>query len=117
MLDGPDLPLRWDPRYLLLGDVDGDGTADLVYVESGRVTLWLNRGGRSWSAPITIDGTPPVNAGVSVQLVDLLGNGIAGILWSGDRAPDRDRSFFLDLTGGTKPYLLIGSTTTPARAR
>jgi hypothetical protein len=36
--------IGFDPKRLLLGDVDGDGVADLVYVESGRVTVWLNSG-------------------------------------------------------------------------
>ena len=44
---------------VLLGDVDGDGLADLVYVDAGRVTVWINQGGNGWSDPIVIDGTPP----------------------------------------------------------
>src|SRR5206468_2042743 len=32
----------YDPRRVLLGDVDGDGCADLVYVGSGQVTVWIN---------------------------------------------------------------------------
>ena len=36
-----DLPHDADPRRLFLHDVDGDGLADLIYVEDGRVRLWM----------------------------------------------------------------------------
>ena len=50
----------FDPKRLLLGDVDGDGLADLVYVESGRITIWLNQSGNRWGEPIVVRGTPPI---------------------------------------------------------
>jgi RHS repeat-associated protein len=96
-----------DPRRLLLGDVDGDGLADLVYVESGRVTIWLNQSGNGWSEPVVIHGTPPVDDVDAVRLADMLGNGTEGILWTYDVRTFADSSYkFLDLTGGVKPYLL-----------
>ena len=36
MRDSPRLPDGYDPQRILLGDVDGDGLADLVYVDDGR---------------------------------------------------------------------------------
>lgn len=33
----------FDPRRVLLGDVDGDGLADLIYVDNGRVQVWATR--------------------------------------------------------------------------
>lgn len=97
----------FDPKRLLLGDVDGDGLADLVYVESGRITVWLNNCGNGWSEAIVIHGTPPITEVDAVRLVDLNGTGTAGILWSYDAGTFADSSYkFLDLTGGVKPYLL-----------
>jgi RHS repeat-associated protein len=99
--------IGFDPKRVLLGDVDGDGCADLVYVESGRVTLWLNQQGNGWSSPIVVRGTPPITDADAVRLADILGNGSAGILWTYDAGRFFDSSYkFLDLTGGTKPYLL-----------
>jgi RHS repeat-associated protein len=99
--------IGFDPKRLLLGDIDGDGLADLVYVENHRCTLWLNQRGNGWSAPITINGTPPISDIDSVRLTDMLGTGTAGILWTYDLGTFADSSYkFLDLTGGTKPYLL-----------
>src|SRR5262249_40913897 len=99
--------IGFDPKRLLLGDVDGDGVADMAYVESGRVTLWLNRAGNGWSDPIVVNGTPPLSDVDSVRLVDMLGTGTSGILWTYDKRSFGDSSYkFLDLTGGIKPYLL-----------
>lgn len=99
--------LGYDPRRVLIGDVDGDGLADLVYVHDRRITLWLNQSGNGWSDPIEIAGTPPVHDLNAVRLVDLLGTGIAGVLWTADAdGSTRERMFFLDFTGGLKPYLL-----------
>ncbi|MEQ1619806.1 MAG: SpvB/TcaC N-terminal domain-containing protein [Methylococcales bacterium] len=103
----PSLPFQWDPRRLLVGDVDGDGMADVLYIEDRKITLWINQHGNSWSSAVKILGTPPVTDLDGVRLVDLLGNGVAGVLWTRDaRIDHRVQYFFFDFTGGNKPYLL-----------
>jgi RHS repeat-associated protein len=107
MRNSPSFPYGYDPKRILLGDVDGDGLADIVYVEDTKITLWINQSGNGWSDPITILGTPPVSDMDAVRLADLLGTGISGVLWSRDaNGLSRDHLFFLDFTGGLKPYLL-----------
>lgn len=107
MHNSPRFPYGYDPRRILVGDVDGDGLADIVYVDDTHITLWINQCGNGWNDPIEIVGTPPVSDMDAVRLVDLLGSGISGILWSKDApATGRDHCFFLDLTGGIKPYQL-----------
>jgi RHS repeat-associated protein len=108
MRGAPRLPEGHDPRRVLLGDLDGDGVTDLAYVDRGRVLLWGNRTGNSWSTrPVVVSGTPDVVDTDTVQLADLHGTGMAGVLWS--RASDGSSGSplrFLDPTGGGKPYLL-----------
>jgi RHS repeat-associated protein len=99
--------IGFDPRRLLVGDVDGDGVADLVYVSSGRISVWINQGGNAWSDPIVVHGTPPVTDATAVRLADMLGTGTEGVLWTYDFGSFADSTYkFLDLTGGIKPYVL-----------
>lgn len=98
--------LGFDPRRLLLGDLTGDGTADLVYVADGTTTIWLNQSGNGFTAPTLISGTPRVTDVTAVRLADIDGTGVAGILWTG--VGPEARWAFLNPSGGTKPYLLTG---------
>jgi len=108
MRHAPRFPFGYDPRRILVGDVDGDGLADIVYVDRDQVMLWLNHSGNAWSeAPIIISGTPPVTDVDNLRLVDLDGTGVSGVLWSSDATGlNRNRLMFLDFTGGQKPYVL-----------
>jgi RHS repeat-associated protein len=107
MSNNPDLPFGYDPARVLLGDVDGDGLADLVYVENNQVTVWINQSGNRWSDPLTIVGTPAVSSADSIRLADVEGAGVSGVLWSRDAAAAGSGTLFvLDFTGGLKPYVL-----------
>jgi RHS repeat-associated protein len=107
MRNSPRLPAGYDPRRLLVGDVDGDGLNDLVYVDHAQVLVWINQGGDAWSDPVTIEGTPPVHNLAAVRLADVMGSGVAGVLWSYDAdGLTRERLFHLDIAGPAKPYLL-----------
>jgi RHS repeat-associated protein len=100
--------IGYDPKRLLVGDIDGDGLDDLVYVGSGDTTIWINQSGNAWSDPIVIHGTPLFSNIDDVRLVDMLGTGTAGVLWTYDFNAALDSTVkFLDFTGGVKPYLLI----------
>ena len=70
----------YDPARLLLGDVTGDGAADLVYVGSDAVTVWLNRSGNGFAPPVVVPGTPRFGGGTTVRLADMSGSGVSGVL-------------------------------------
>jgi RHS repeat-associated protein len=99
---------RFDPDRLFVADVDGDGTADLLYVEAERVSVWLNRAGGGWSASLEVPFAPPLGP-ESTTPIDLYGTGTRGLLWEDARRRDVGAQYrYLDLTAGVKPYLLEG---------
>ena len=45
MASPPALPFDVDPHRLFVVDLDGDGCADVIYVDEGVVRWWPNRSG------------------------------------------------------------------------
>jgi RHS repeat-associated protein len=112
MDDAPtfDFSDRFDARRVRLADIDGSGTADLVYLAE-RATIWFNQSGNSWTAGRELAQFPSFDSDVQASVFDLLGTGTACLVWTsglpGDvAAPLR----YMDLTGGVKPHLLTSVT-------
>jgi RHS repeat-associated protein len=107
MTNTPRFSYNFDPKRLFLTDVNGDGLADLVYVDFGKIHLWINQSGNSWSDEIVVHGTPAVTNADSVRVVDMNGSGVVGVLWSYDYSFQNRKNYnYLDFTGGVKPLLL-----------
>ena len=108
LMNGPHLPWRYDPKRLFLADINGDGLANLVYVDAGSVRYWINQSGNRWSDEQVFACTPQVTIFDTVRMADVNGTGAAGIVWSSDwSAVTRQANYrYLDFTGGEKPLLL-----------
>ncbi len=105
------LPLDFNPQRLFLADLDGSGTADLVYVDFNEVHFWFNQSGNSWSEKQTISGTPITVDAAAISFTDFFGTGTTSLLWSYDFGTFRDGNYkVLDFSGGKKPYLLTEMT-------
>jgi len=72
----------FDPRRIRLADIDGSGTADIIYLASEAVRLHFNQAGNTWSDAQILPAFPRIDNLATVQALDLLGNGTA---WSGCR--------------------------------
>jgi RHS repeat-associated protein len=102
-----DLPDQFDQKRIRLADMDGSGTTDIFYLRSDRVDMYRNQSGNSWSALESLTDFPAIDDLSSVQVVDLLGNGTACLVWSSPLPGETRRPFrYVDLLG-QKPHLLI----------
>ncbi|QJD87673.1 toxin TcdB middle/N-terminal domain-containing protein [Cohnella herbarum] len=112
MDDAPsfDHPDQYNERQLLLADLDGSGVTDIVYMSRDGAALYFNQSGNRWSKPRRISNFPQVDRSASFTAVDLLGNGTACLVWSSPLAGSAHSPLrYMDLMGGQKPNLLIGS--------
>jgi RHS repeat-associated protein len=99
---------RYDPSRVRLADIDGSGTADLLYVGDDGVSVCFNRSGNGWAQPQKLAAFPSNDPRSCIDAVDLLGTGTACLVWSSplpSAAPTPLR--YVDLMGGQKPHLLI----------
>lgn len=107
MKNAPRFPEQYNPAQVLLGDLDGDGLADIAFVENNSVTLYVNQSANGFSEGTRIVNTPAVFNPNDLRITDILGTGQPGILWS---MPSNDgrtgRMYFLDFTDNNKPYVL-----------
>jgi RHS repeat-associated protein len=100
----------FDQRRIRLADIDGSGTSDIIYVAHDGVRLYFNQSGNRWSEPRALSVFPRVDDLTQVQALDLLGNGTACLVWTSALPGDARHSMrYVDLMGGEKPHLLIGS--------
>ncbi|MFE2283309.1 SpvB/TcaC N-terminal domain-containing protein [Streptomyces sp. NPDC059443] len=111
VMDGPpafDDPDRFDPRRLLLVDIDGSGTTDIVYLHGTGPRLYFNQCGNGWSSPpVELPGFPRTDPMSSVTVVDLKGNGTAALVWSSPLPTEAARPMrYVDLMSQGKPHLL-----------
>ena len=111
MDDAPvfDHPESFDAARLRLADLDGSGTADLVYLHPDGVRLYANLCGDAWGGPTVLTARPTVSDQAAIAVTDLLGNGTACLAWSGTSPHDgRPLVEYLRLMGADKPHLLVG---------
>ncbi|AOK31435.1 MULTISPECIES: SpvB/TcaC N-terminal domain-containing protein [Burkholderia] len=98
-------PATFNPKQVLLADLDGSGATDLIYVEQDHLTLYLNESGNGFAAPVNL----PLPSGLTfdrlcrLTFADLQGIGVASLVISHPHmTPSHWR---LDFTK-TKPYLM-----------
>lgn len=98
----------FDAKRLRLADIDGSGTADLVYMSVRGPEVWFNQSGNSFTDATQLRGFPEVDGMTTVETLDLLGSGTTCLVWSSPFPAGGGRQLrYVDLMGGVKPYLLV----------
>jgi RHS repeat-associated protein len=101
---------QFDQRRVRLADIDGSGTNDIIYLGRDGARLYFNQSGNRLSEARRIAAFPHVDDVSSVVAADLLGNGTACLVWSSPLPSAAGRPLcYVDLMGGMKPHLLIGT--------
>lgn len=106
VFDYPDL---FNPAYLRLADIDGSGTADIIYLGKNKFTCWMNMSGNSFiTSPFEIESFPEVHSSAKVTVADFLGKGVSCIVWSSNLSKDAHTPLrYIDLMKGRKPHVMI----------
>lgn len=100
----------FDGRRLRLADIDGSGTADILYFTGNAVHLYFNQSGNAWGNRRRLAHFPAVESVSAATVLDLLGNGTACLMWSSPLPANASRPMrYIDLMGGQKPHLLVRS--------
>jgi RHS repeat-associated protein len=104
-----DLPQSFNPSFLRLADIDGSGTPDIIYLGKNKFICWMNLSGNSYSTkPFEINAFPDVHSQAKITVTDLLGNGIACIVWSSSLAKDGTAPLrYIDLMNSKKPHIMV----------
>ena len=102
--NAPRFGARLDASRLFLADIDGSGTADLIYVHPDRVEIWFNQSGNSFSEPITIYLPSKWDRLNQIRFADIYGNGTNCLVFSDNHI--KPRHWCYDFCQRRKPYLL-----------
>lgn len=92
---------------LKLQDINGDGLADLVYVQPGQVRFWLQQltvNGPSWSAAQAVSAPNYTQSATGVFEGDINGNGTSDFVWVSVNGSIVSQ--YLDISGDTKSHLM-----------
>lgn len=102
-----DIADQFAQDHVRLGDVDGSGTTDIVYLGSSGAAVYLNQSGNSWSDSQPIHGFPLFTEVTNVQLVDLFANGTSCLVWSSSSPADSGQQMrYINLLSKGKPHLM-----------
>ncbi|KAK4207141.1 putative YD repeat protein [Rhypophila decipiens] len=115
MNDSPyfDRPEAFSQKRILMLDVDGSGTTDMIYLGPEGVTVHFNNSGNGWAKPQRLPPgfLPPIDTLSQITCVDIMGNGTGCLVWSSSAASESRRCLrYIDFNNGIKPHLLVKMT-------
>jgi RHS repeat-associated protein len=97
--------LQANPDQVFLTDIDGDGCADLVYVQDDHVMVCVNQNGAGFGDPVVLSSIPAPIPG-TVRPVNLTGTPAAGLVWNSYRTGRKVSYAHLEFSPKSTPYLL-----------
>lgn len=102
--EAPVFPGGLDASRLFFSDIDGTGTADLIYICPDKVMIYWNRSGTAFSEP-EILMLPEMYTGTDkIFFEDITGTGTKSLVFS--KMDQEIRHYCYDFASGQKPYML-----------
>ena len=99
---------QFNQRQIILADIDGSGTTDIIYLGGNGVQIYYNHSGNELIKLTTSIHFPKIDNHASITAVDLLGNGTASLVWSSSLPVNAGRQMrYVNLMGMQKPHLLV----------
>jgi RHS repeat-associated protein len=102
--NAPRIDGAMDMRRLRLADIDGSGTADIIYFEHDYAKVWFNQSGNGFSDPIEIPLPVSYDQLSQVSFADVNGTGTTCMIIT--VTEPEVQHYYYDFAGGEKPYLL-----------
>lgn len=99
----------FNPSFIKLADIDGSGIPDIIYLGKNKFSCYKNLSGNSFSTtPYEIPFFPEIHSLANFNVTDLLGNGVACIVWSNPLTKDVTAPLkFIDLMNSKKPHMMV----------
>src|SRR5690606_27792310 len=98
--NAPHFGEAFHPERVRLGDLDGSGTTDLLYLHPDRIDVFFNLSGNAFSPALSILLPWPIDRLDHLQIADVMGQGTACVVVSGTPPGEqRVQHRFHDLTG------------------
>ncbi len=103
-----DHPESFNPSFIRLSDIDGSGTADIIYLGKDNFKVWINQNGNEFiDNPKVIDPFFKIDNIINVQMMDFLGTGTSCIVYSSPHTANANTPLqYIDLMGSCKPHLM-----------
>ncbi|MBK8644836.1 MAG: insecticidal toxin complex protein [Saprospiraceae bacterium] len=104
-----DHPETFNPSYIKLADIDGSGTTDIIYLGKNTFSCWKNLSGNRFAVQsYDIEAFPAIHSNARISVTDLLGNGVACIVWSSNLPSDSQQPLkYIDLMNSKKPHIMV----------
>ncbi len=107
--NAPHFDHPFDAARLFLTDLDGSGTADLIYACYDHLEIYRNQSGNGFGEREILYLPRPYDSINQIRFADVLGNGVACLVLTSRGADLSLRHDYFDFAGGTKPHLLVES--------
>lgn len=99
---------QYDTSRLRWVDLDGSGTADLLYIGCGEIRYWINQSGNRFSDEHRLPNLPYIDNLSSAVVLDFLGDGTRCLVWSTPVSGQEGQALkYLQLSRDLPPRLLV----------